>query len=446
MKLKFLGATGTVTGSKYLLEHNRKKIMIDCGLFQGLKELRLRNWAKLPINVNDVDCLILTHAHLDHTGYIPRLVKEGFKGKIYCTHATKDLCKILLADSGHIQEEDAKYANKKGFSKHHPALPLYNFEEAIDSLHYFRTVDYDKEFDLGEGISLKFGNAGHILGSSNVTISVEGKTICFSGDLGRENDPILRPPSLPEDVDYLVVESTYGNRKHPETNPLDDIEKIINRTIKRNGVVIIPAFAVGRTQSLLKYISDLRKENRIPDVPIYLNSPMASNVTGLYCDYHGEHKLSPRECHELCNIATYVNNAEESKRLNLKKGPMIIISASGMATGGRVIHHIKQFAGDAKNTLLFTGFQAKGTRGEKIVSGAVSVKIHGQYVPIHCEIENLHNLSAHADQDEIVNWLKKFGKTPTKIFITHGEASASEALKMRLIEELKWNCEIPEYF
>lgn len=445
MKLKFLGATQTVTGSKYLIEHDRKKILVDCGLFQGFKELRLRNWEDIPINVNNLDAVVLTHAHIDHSGYIPRLVKMGFKGKVYCTPATRDLCKILLPDCGYLMEEEARYANKRKFSKHSPALPLFTFDEAQSSLKSFRAVPYNQDFSLGDGLSIQFFNAGHILGSSSVVIGTENKKICFSGDIGRSADPILHPPEVPESVDCVVMESTYGNRLHEESDPMDDLEKIINRAFKRGGTIIMPAFAVGRSQEVLYFISKLKEQNRIPDMPVYLNSPMATNVTNIYCDNGEAHKLSPRECHEMCNVATYVNSPEESKRLNLRTDPKLIISASGMATGGRVIHHIKAFGPAEKNLLLFTGFQAGGTRGEKIVSGAESVRIHGQEVSIQAEVVNLNNLSAHADAKELINWAKKFKKAPSKVFITHGEQSASQELKSTLEKSLGWPCEVPTY-
>lgn len=445
MKIKFLGATGTVTGSKYLIEHNRKQYLVDCGLFQGLKELRLRNWAPPPINVNSLDGVILTHAHLDHSGYIPKLVKLGFKGKIYCTPPTRDLCKVLLPDSGHLQEEEARFANKHGYSKHHPALPLYTFQDAHDSLKYFKVIEYDKIFDLGDGMSVKFQNAGHILGSSFVTITDGSKKITFSGDLGREKDPILNPPELPDNPDYLVVESTYGNRSHDPIDPMDQLAEVITKTINRGGTVIVPSFAVGRTQSILFYVANLLKDGRIPNVPVYLNSPMAINATGLYCDHRPSHALTPQQCHEMCNVATYVNSVEESKRLNNQPFPKIIISASGMATGGRVIHHIKAYGPDPNNTILFVGYQAAGTRGEKIVGGAESVKIHGSQIPIRAEIVNMHNLSAHADKDELLLWVKGFSGSLRKVFVTHGEPTAAAEFEKSLSEQLKLDVTIPEY-
>lgn len=445
MKLKFLGATGTVTGSKYLLTAQGKQILIDCGLFQGLKELRLRNWEAPPIKISEIDCIILTHAHIDHSGYIPRLVKMGFTGKIYCTHATFDLCKVLLPDSGFLMEEEAKYANKEGFSKHHPALPLFTLEDAEEALTYFEPVHYDQKLSLGKDITVEFRNAGHILGASMVIINDGKKTICFSGDLGRQDDPIMYPPTNPGEVDYLVMESTYGNRVHPESNPMDELADLVNEAYRKKGVIIVPAFAVGRAQALLYYLSELKKNHRIPDLPIFLNSPMAINVTGLYGDYSNICKLNAKECSQMQNVATMVKDPEDSKNLNLRSGPMVIVSASGMATGGRVIHHIKAFAPDPKNIILFTGFQAAGTRGEKMLSGAPTIRMHGQDIPVNAKILNLENISAHADSNELLQWLKNFKKPPQKVFITHGEPTAAATFQEKVVNELGWKAVVPNY-
>lgn len=445
MKLTFFGATRSVTGSKCLLEHENKKILIDCGLFQGLKELRLRNWGQFPIPPDSIDAVILTHAHIDHSGYLPRLVKEGFKGPIYCTPATQDLCKILLPDTGFLQEEEARYANKKGFSKHHPAQPLFNIEDAYEALKYFHPVDYKTNYQLGEALHFVFRNAGHILGSANVTVTQDRTSICFSGDVGRRNDPILNPPEIVDHSDYLVMESTYGDRLHPKSEILDEIAEIINRTINRGGTLVVPAFAVGRTQTMLYYISLLKKSGKIPSIPIFLNSPMAINATNIYHDYQAQHKLTLRQCQDMCTVATYINSPEESIRLNANKEPKIIISASGMATGGRVLHHIKYFGSQAHNTILFTGFQAMGTRGDKLVKGGRSVKIHGEEVQIRAEVLNLLSLSAHADQEELVEWVNQMKKPPKKIFINHGEEDAALALREILVKRFHVECEVPQF-
>ncbi len=445
MKISFLGATHSVTGSKYLIEHKSYKILVDCGLFQGLKELRLRNWAKFPIPPSSIDAVILTHAHIDHSGYLPRLVKEGFKGKIYCTPATRELCKILLPDTAYLQEEEARYANKKGYSKHHPAEPLFTIDDAYETIKFFRTVPFHSSFEIVRGLNFTFQNAGHILGSANVTLRDGNTSICFSGDIGRTHDPIILPSEAPESIDYLVMESTYGNRSHPQTQPKEEIANIINTTVSRKGTLLIPAFAVGRTQTVLLYLSELLRDGTIPQIPIYLNSPMATNATGIYHDFQEEHKLSLRACQDMCTVATYINSMEESIRLNANKDPKIIVSASGMATGGRVIHHLKAFAPNPNNTLLFTGFQAIGTRGEKIVNGAKSIRIHGGDIPIRAEVHNILSLSAHADQQELLQWVRKIKHGPKKVFITHGEEEASLALQKALKKHFSFNTEIPDY-
>jgi|TARA_B100000749_G_scaffold280077_2_gene274662 metallo-beta-lactamase family protein len=445
VKLKFLGATGTVTGSKYLIEHGNERVLIDCGLFQGGKRLRLRNWEKLPVDAKSITAVILTHAHIDHSGYLPRLVKDGFKGNIYSTPATRDLCKIMLPDCGHLMEEEARYANKRKYSKHKPALPLFTIDDAKSTLSQFHAVQYGEKFELGSGLSFNYSNAGHILGSAHVSISDGAKNIVFSGDIGRQEDEMMRVPEPPKHADYLLMESTYGNRAHPKSDAEEELAAIINRTIHRGGTIIVPAFAVGRAQLVLHYVSKLLKAGKISKFPIYLNSPMATNVTNVYCEHEYNHRLSKEECHEMCDVAQYVYSPEESKALNESPRPKLIISASGMATGGRVIHHIKAFGTNPKNTLLFAGFQAGGTRGEKIVSGAETVKIHGQEIPIRAEVCNLSHLSAHADQSELIDWAGGISNRPQKVFITHGEGDGSNTLKGLLEERLGWSCEVPEY-
>ncbi len=447
MKLKFLGAAGTVTGSKYLLQHHKSQYLIDCGLFQGMKDLREKNWEDLPIDLNSLDAIILTHAHIDHSGYIPRIVKKGFRGKIYSTPETRDLCRILLPDCAHILEEDAKYANKKGYSKHHPALPLFTVEEAVESLKYFRTVDYRNSFSLGDDLSFEFLNAGHILGAASVkfTNAKDHMTVAFSGDIGRIGDPILFPPTPLGKVDYLVMESTYGDRNHLVSDPSGQLEAIIHRTFKRKGTILVPAFTVGRTQSLLYYLAQLKQSRAIPNIPIYVNSPMATSATDLYREHHRNHKLSAQECNSVFGIAQYVSTTDESKALNLNRDPKIIISASGMAAGGRVLHHLKSFAPDPKNTILFSGFQAAGTRGEAIVHGAQFVKIHGELVSIRAEVVNLENLSAHADQAELIEWCNGIKGPPKKVFVTHGERQSAVVLSTLLESKFGWKCHVPHY-
>lgn len=445
MKLTFLGATETVTGSKYLLEAEGQKILIDCGLFQGLKNLRLKNWASPPFDPASIDAVILTHAHIDHSGYLPLLVKKGFRGPVYATEGTQALCQILLPDAGHLQEEDAFYANKHKFSKHAKALPLYTEEDAIASLSSFKALPWKHELSLAPHLSFSFHPVGHIIGAAFVELHVRGKRIVFSGDLGRQKNVVMPPPTSPLRADYLVVESTYGNRLHPPEDPQEALKVLINRTIQRGGIVLIPAFAVGRAQELLYLIGRLKQSGEIPNVPVYLNSPMAIRATQIFCNFVGEHALTPEECKMMCEVSHYVSSMEESKSLNEKRDPAIIISASGMATGGRVLHHLKVLAPDPKNLILFAGFQAAGTRGEAMIHGAEAIKIHGAMVPVRAEVSSLDTLSAHADAGEIMFWLKTFSKAPQKTFITHGEPLASEALRKRIQEELRWSCTVPSY-
>ena len=451
MNITFLGATGTVTGSKYLLHHKtkagvEKRILIDCGLFQGLKQLRLRNWAALPINPKQVDAVVLTHAHIDHSGYLPLFVKNGFSGKVYCTEATRDLCEVLLLDSAHLQEEEAKYANKRGFSKHRPALPLYTQEDAQNALALLTPVAYEQELDLGDGLIATLFPSGHILGSAFVRIHNNKTSILFSGDIGRPNDILMKPPVRIKQADYLVLESTYGNRLHDLSDPKIKLAEIINRTVNRKGIILIPVFVVGRAQELLYYIHLLKASGTIANsTPVYLNSPMAVDATAIFNHYRNEHRLTPEQSHALCHTAHMVNSIEESKQLNESKGPMIILSASGMASGGRVVHHLKAFAPNPNNTILFVGFQAAGTRGSAMLNGAESIKIHGQYVPVNADVEFVSNLSAHADFSEITAWLRGFETPPKTTFITHGEPVAADAMRLHIEEELRWKTIVPDY-
>lgn len=445
MKLTFLGATGTVTGSKYLIEDGRQKILIDCGLFQGLKELRLRNWDRLPIDPASIDAVVLTHAHIDHSGYLPLLVKNGFRGPVYASEATADLCKILLPDTAHIQEEDAERANRYSYSKHKPALPLYSRRDAHNALEQFKIVDFGKSYEIGEFLSFSLSRAGHILGAACVHVSDGQTKVVFSGDLGRPNDPIMPAPAQIQEADYLVLESTYGNRLHEKGDPMGRMAEIITRTAARGGIVLIPSFAVGRAQSMLYYIHELKKAGLIPDLPVFLDSPMAIDATQIWQKYHAEHKLSSEQCSAVCHTAKYIHTPDESKALDHLHMPCIIISASGMATGGRVLHHLKHYVGDPRNAVLFAGFQAAGTRGARLVHHEKEIKIHGQIFPVEAEIDVLNTLSAHADYEEILDWLRHFRKQPRTTFLTHGEPEAASALKFKIEERLGWQVEIPEY-
>ena len=444
MQISFLGAAGTVTGSKFLLEQGETRLLVDCGLFQGLKNLRLKNWGKLPIDPKTLSGVILTHAHIDHSGYIPKLIKDGFTKEVHCTLATQDLCKILLPDCGYIQEEDARYANQRGFSKHKPALPLYTADEAKTSLRQFVHHELLSPFEIGP-FSIQFQTAGHILGAASVLIRSKGRSIFFSGDLGRPNDLLIKPPAPLPPCDYLVLESTYGDRTHASDDPIDLLEGILRETLEKQSVVLIPSFAVGRAQVMLYALYRLFEKNPELKVPVYINSPMATSVTKLYEQHLELHKMDQSLCDSVCSLGHFVQSANESKSLNSKKGPMVIISASGMITGGRILHHMKEFAPDPKNIIVLPGFQAAGTRGASMIAGSKSVKIHGQYVPIKAKIFHLDLFSAHADQHELVQWLKTNPeKHPKKTFIVHGEPSASDSMRLKIQDELRYKVHIPE--
>ncbi len=446
MKLTFLGATNTVTGSKFLLTMGTKNVLIDCGLFQGLKELRLRNWGKFPIDPKLIDIVVLTHAHIDHTGYLPLLIKNGFKGKVYCSNATKDLCAVLLPDSGYLQEEEAKFLNKHGYSKHKPALPLYtkaDAEKALDSLH---VLPFRKLHKIDEETYISLIPAGHILGATFVQFKHYDTTVLFSGDLGRPDDIIMLPPAVVQAADYVVVESTYGNRLHKKIDPLDELDDIINRAVKRGGTIVIPAFAVGRAQHLLYLMYLLKKQGRIPaNLPIYLDSPMAKEATHLFVKYAELHRLDKALSQEVCDVAMYVNTKEESQAIDAITTPKIIISASGMLEGGRVLHHIKMFAPDEKSTIIFAGYQAAGTRGADMINGKPEIKVFGTSIPVKAEVKVLSNMSAHADYQEILDWLAHFNHHPRKVYITHGEPEAANSLKEKIEERYKWKCVVPDY-
>lgn len=445
MKLTFLGATGTVTGSKYLLDDGDRRILIDCGLFQGLKELRLRNWDRLPVNPADIDAVLLTHAHMDHSGYLPLLVKNGFKGPIYATEATVELCKILLPDAGRIQESDAERANRYGYTRHKPALALYTEQDAYHALRQFRTISFGKDLALSEFLTARYSRAGHILGAACIRVSDGQTDIVFSGDLGRPNDPIMRAPAKVEAADCLILESTYGDRLHERIDPMAQMAQVLNRTFQRGGRVIIPSFAVGRAQLILYYMHRLIESGQVPPVQVYLDSPMAIDATKIWQDHVDEHRLDAASCADVCRTARFVRTVEESKALGEGAMPVVIISASGMATGGRVLHHMAHHIGDARNTILFAGFQAAGTRGARLVHGETEIKIHGRLYPVRAEIDNLSSLSAHADYSEILDWLRGFRKAPRKVFLTHGEPEAASSLKFKIEEHLGWDVEIPDY-
>ena len=445
IKLGFYGATGTVTGSKFLIEHDRHRVLVDCGLFQGYKQLRERNWGELPFSPRMLDAAVLTHAHIDHSGALPLLTRAGFGGRIHATSGTKALCDILLPDSARIHEADAAFANRKGFSKHRPALPLYTERDAADALGRFEIQEFGQPFTPAKGMTATFLRAGHILGAASLYLQIDGQSVVFSGDLGRPNDALIREPAPRQASDYLLLEGTYGNRHHNGDDPGDALAAVVARTAARGGTVVIPAFSVGRTQSLLLLFDQLRRAGRIPPIPIYLDSPMAISATELYRRHTYSHRLDPEACARMCRVAEYVREVEDSKALDQRDDPIILISASGMATGGRVVHHLRRYIGDPKATILFTGFQAGGTRGAKLLAGADKIRIHGEYFPVRAEIASLDMLSAHADQDELIAWLRSNDRPPRRTFLVHAELDAAEALRERIVDELGWTVEVPDY-
>lgn len=442
MKVRFLGAVGCVTGSRHLLEtKSGKRILIDCGLFQGSKELRLRNWADFPVPPSSIDAVILTHAHIDHSGYLPRLMADGFRGPVFATPATLDLCSIMLLDSAHLHEEDARYANRKGFSKHNPALPLYTVAAAEKTMGLFKKIEFDSPFSAIDGVKSTFYRVGHILGAACVKVEIDGESILFSGDVGRPTDPILRPPVKRPIADYVVIESTYGNREHVDTDLVGQLKIHINRTIERGGIVLVPAFSVGRTQLLLEAILRLQRSGEIKRVPVYLNSPMSIRVNSVFCKHAAETKLNSQEVQDICETAIPVVDVEASRDLNGRREPAIIVAANGMATGGRVLHHLKNLVGSSKHTILFTGYQAEGTRGAKMLAGEPTIRIHGEDLPVKAEVAVLDNVSAHADGSELMDWLKSGSERPKSVFITHGEPDASAGLRLKIEQELGWKVE-----
>lgn len=442
LSLTSLGGAGTVTGSKHLLTSGDTRILIDCGLFQGLKNLRELNWQRLDVSPRDIDAVVLTHAHLDHCGYLPRLILDGFRGKIYCTQATRDVAELILLDSAWLQEKDADFANRKGFSRHKPALPLYTVPDAERALKHFQPVALHSEVELPGGARLMLRRAGHILGATTAQIDIGGQRIVFSGDLGRYGDRVMHDPEAVPSADYVVIESTYGNRRHDRSDAVKALGDVISRTVQRGGTVV-PAFAVGRAQSLIHDLWLLRQQGGLNNVPVFLDSPMATNATELLYRHKSEHKLAERDFEQAFAAVTYVREVEESKALSANRYPKVILSASGMATGGRVLHHIAAFAPDHRNTLLFSGFQAAGTRGRKLLEGAREVKMFGQWIPVNAEVAELPMLSAHADSDELLQWLLGFGQAPKRLFIVHGEPEASEGLRERVQRELGWQATVP---
>ena len=443
--IAFLGAAGTVTGSRFLVRGDRGRLLVDCGLFQGYKNLRLRNWAPFPVAPTDIGAVALTHAHLDHSGYLPVLVRNGFRGRVHCTHSTLELCRILLPDSGFVQEEQARHANRFRWSRHHPALPLYTREEAERSLELFVAHEFDVPFEAS-GMRIGFSPAGHILGAAIASVECGGRKVVFSGDLGRPSDPVMRAPAAIEDADLLVLESTYGNRRHNPQDPTVAMGRAIAQAAARGGTIVIPSFAVGRAQALLLHLHRLRASGAIPSaLPVYLDSPMATDVTALYLAARREHRLGEAECRDMARVASIVRTPDESRALDESAWPKVIIAGSGMATGGRVLHHIARFGPDPRSLVLFAGFQAGGTRGEAMVNGAARVRIHGRDVPIRARVINMETLSAHADRDEILAWLRQFRSPPRRTYLVHGEPGAADTLRRDIATSLGWEVAVAEH-
>ncbi|AKK28538.1 MBL fold metallo-hydrolase RNA specificity domain-containing protein [Mycobacterium sp. EPa45] len=439
-----LGAANTVTGSKHLVEAEGKRILVDCGLFQGAKNLRELNWAPLAVDPASIDAVVVTHAHLDHTGYLPRLVRDGFSGPILSTRATAAVAEIILRDSAYLQERDAAFLNKHKATKHHPALPLYDSEDARRAMELFDTHPFGQQFTVpGDGPVVTFRRAGHILGAATVEVRWHGCSIVFSGDLGRYDDPVMLDPEPVTAADYLVMESTYGDRLRDRTDPADALAEVIDATVSRGGTVVIPAFAVGRAQTLLYYLWLLRSAGRLPDVPVYLDSPMAINASDLLSTYRDDHRLRPEVYEGMCELAMYTREPEQSMQISASREPKIVVSASGMATGGRILHHLKAFAPDPRNTIMVTGYQVPGTRGAAIAAGQRYVRIHGEWIEINAEVANLAMLSAHADADELVRWASGFSAPPRQVFVVHGEPQPADTLRTRLDREFGWQATVP---
>lgn len=475
MSLTFLGAARTVTGSKYLLVTGSAKVLIDAGLFQGLKELRDRNWQDPPFKPSELDAIVLTHAHLDHCGYLPRLVKQGFGGRVFCTAGTRDLCRIVLPDSGRIQEEDAANANKHGYSKHEPALPLYGEADAFRAVSFLQPVGYERSMPVAPGVEVDFINAGHLLGSAYARVRAGGRTILFGGDLGRYERPVLPDPTSVTEADYLLVESTYGNRIHEQDDDGTELAAVITDTAQRGGKLIIPAFAIGRVEEVLYWVRRLEEQKRIPVLQVFVDSPMATEALARYTERLNEldadlqpelhddkapHDASAHEPRErrreqarqerrLCAFCTErfrtIASAQESRELTQSRMPAIVISSSGMATGGRVLHHLKAGLPDSRNTVLLVGYQSEGTRGRRLVDGERTVKIHGQAVPVNARIAQIESMSAHADSMEILRWLGGFARPPLATFIVHGELVAMEALAASIQTKLGWTARMPTH-
>lgn len=432
-----------MTGSRYLLSQGGHRLLVDCGLFQGVKNIRSRNWKPFPVAPRDVSAVVLTHAHLDHSGFLPRLMREGFHGPVWSTSATRELAGILLEDSAHLQEEDARHANRHGYSRHHPAEPLYTTDDARSVMKLFRSTGFDEPVEVGP-FRIRFSRSGHILGAASVRVECGDRSITFSGDVGRPDDPVMFAPDRIASTDWLVVESTYGDRLHPRDDPYEALAGIVKRTVARGGTVLLPSFAVGRAQALMYLLSRLMDEHRIPEIPVFLDSPMAIDVTGVFRHFHTEHRLSQDACNRMHAMVTCTRAPEDSEALASNRYPKVIIAGAGMINGGRILHHLLAFGADARNTVVIAGYQAQGTRGDALLRGARSLRIFGRDAPIQCEVAQIEGLSAHADYREMLDWLRTAEQAPRQVFVTHGEPVAADSLRQKIERELGWNALVPE--
>lgn len=445
MRIHFLGAADTVTGSKHLIEVNGSRILLDCGMFQGFKLFRERNWAALPVEARSIDAVVLSHAHLDHSGWLPVLVKSGFKGPVIATAATRALCEVLLLDAAHLQEEDARRANRHHYSRHAPALPLFTRADAQRALARFQTLEPGRDHTQGAA-RIRFTPVGHLLGACAVTLSQGDATLAFSGDLGRPDDLLMPPPQTLAHADVMIVESTYGNRLHPRSDVMAALGQIVRDTVQRGGSVLMPAFAVGRAQALLLLLQRLRAAGEIaPQLPIFVDSPMAVQATALYLRHKRLLRVPAAQVQSLCDGVRLVSTVAQSMRLVASRMPRIVISASGMATGGRVLHHLKVMAPDARHHIVLAGFQVGGSRGAHLLAGATEVKIHGQYVPVRAQVSSLQGVSGHADGNQILDWLRALRKPPMQTFVVHGEPDAADTLRHRIQDELQWRARVPQH-
>lgn len=443
--LRFLGAADTVTGSRYLVDSGSDRVLVDCGLFQGYKVLRSRNRARFPVSPRTIDAVVVSHAHLDHTGYLPALVRDGFRGPIYASPGTAELCDVLLRDSAHLLEEEARHAARGGWSRHPDPTPLYTVADAERALERMHPLPFHEKREVAPGVRAELVPAGHILGAACVRLETGGATLQFTGDLGRPEDPLMRAPEPFGGADVLITESTYGDRRHETEDPEVRLGDVVRRVAGRGGVVLIPAFAVGRTETILLHLSRLRDRHAIPDVPIIVNSPMAVNVVDIYRRHPDEHRLDPAELERVYSLPELVRSVDESKLLNLRGGPMVVISASGMLAGGRILHHLVAYGDDPRNAVVLTGFQAGGTRGAALLAGARSLRIFGRDVSIRAEVVTIDTMSAHADADELLTWMRSAPTAPDCVYVTHGEPAAADTLRSRIRRELGWPARVPEH-